>query len=140
VGYGLCCNLAEHLKLEDCLSKQYFELLPLGDVIRTAPRAIRQLGKGFYEVGCPHPGIECFVGQIGKLLMHYGCPSSTIGEKLKISYNQLDIELGLSDQPFQESFATYKDHVTWGWLVSVWEKSDIYGVKISMNDIPIELT
>jgi hypothetical protein len=141
VGYGLCCNLAEHVKLEDCLSKQYFELLPLGGVIRTAPRAIRQLGKGFYGVGCPHPGIECFVGQIGKLLMHYGCPSSTIGEKIKISYNQLVIELGLSDQPFQESFAsTYKDRVTWSWLVSVWEKSDIYGVKISMNDIPIELT
>jgi hypothetical protein len=135
VGYGLCCNLADHLKLEDCLSKQYFELLPLGGVIRTAPRAIRQLGKGFYGVGCPHPGIECFVGQIGKLLMHYGCPS-TIGEKLKISYNQLVIELGQSDQPFQESFAIYKDHVTWSWLVPVWEKCDIYGLKILMNDIP----
>jgi hypothetical protein len=109
-------------------------------VIRSAPRAIRQLGKGFYGVGCPHPGIECFVGgQIAKLLMHYGC-SSTIGEKLKISYNQLVIELGLSVQPFQESFATYKEHVTWSWLVSTWEKCDIYGVKISMNDIPIELT
>jgi hypothetical protein len=58
------------------------------------------------------------VGQISKLLMHYGCPS-TIGEKLKISHNQLVIELGLSDQPFQESFATYKDRVTWSWLVSV---------------------
>ena len=139
VGYGLCCNLATHLKLEDCLSKQYYDLLPLGGVIRTAPRAIRQLGKGFYGVGCPHPGIECFVGQIAKLLMHYGCPS-TIGEKLKISYNQLVIELGLSDQPFQESFASYKEHVTWCWLASIWEKCDTYGVQISMNDIPIELT
>jgi hypothetical protein len=66
--------------------------------------------------------------------MHYGCPS-TIGEKLKISYNQLVIELGLSEQPFQESFATYKEHVTWSWLVLVWEKCDLYGVKILMNDI-----
>jgi hypothetical protein len=40
VGYGLCCNLADHWKLEDCLSKQYFELLPLGGVIWTAPRPI----------------------------------------------------------------------------------------------------
>jgi hypothetical protein len=71
--------------------------------------------------------------------MHYGC-SSTIGEKLKISYNQLVIELGLSVQPFQESLATYKEHVTWSWVVSIWKKCDIYGVKISMNDIPIELT
>ena len=50
------------------------------------------------------------------------------------------IELGLSDQPFQESFSTYKGHVTWSWLVSVWEKGDIYGVKILMYDIPIEWT
>jgi hypothetical protein len=33
VGYGLCCNLATQLKLEDCLSKQYYDLLPLGGVI-----------------------------------------------------------------------------------------------------------
>jgi hypothetical protein len=37
VGYGLCCNLATHLKLDECLSKQYYDLLPLGGVIRTAP-------------------------------------------------------------------------------------------------------
>jgi hypothetical protein len=56
VGYGLCCNPSAHSVLEECLQKQYFELLPLDGVIRTAPRVIRQLGKGFYGVGCPHPG------------------------------------------------------------------------------------
>jgi hypothetical protein len=131
VGYGLCCNLAEHLKLEESLSKQYFELLPLGGVIRTAPKPIRMLGKGFYGAGCPHPGIECFVGQVSKLLMHYGCPSN-IGEKMKISFYQLVIELGMTSQPFQESYQAYKNHVTWSWLTSVWEKCEV-------NDIPLEL-
>jgi hypothetical protein len=135
---GLCCNLAEHLKLEDCLSKQYYNLLPLGGVIRTAPRAARMLGKGFYGIGCPHPGVECFVGQVSKLLMHYGCPSN-IGEKMKISFHQLVIELGMTDQPFQLSYKLFKNHVTWSWLVSVWEKCELYGVKIVMNDIPLEL-
>jgi hypothetical protein len=50
------------------------------------------------------------------------------------------IELGLSDKLFQESFETYKEHVTSSWLVSIWEKCDAYGVKILMNDITIKLT
>jgi hypothetical protein len=43
--------------------------------------------------------------------MHFGCPSN-LGEKLKISYLQLVVELGLTEQPFQESFSTCKDMVT----------------------------
>ena len=121
-----------------CLSKQYYNLLPLGGMIRTAPRAVRMPGKGFYGIGCPHPGVECFVGQVSKLLMHYGCPSN-IGEKMKISFHQLVIELGMTDQPFQLSYKLFKNHVTWSWLVSVWEKCELYGVKIVMNDIPLEL-
>ncbi len=73
---------------------------------------IRQLIKGLHGVGCPDPGVDCLIGQVGKLLMHFGCPSN-LGEKLKISYLQLVMELGLSEQPFQESsFSTCKDMVT----------------------------
>jgi hypothetical protein len=137
VGYGLCCNTGEHLLLEDCLQKQYFQLLPLGGVIRTVPKVIRQLGKGFYGVGCPHPGIECFVGQVSKLLMHYGCPSN-LGERMKIPFLKLVIELGMSPQPFQLSYSRFKKHVTDGWMKSVWEKCEKYGVKIVMKDVPLE--
>ena len=138
VGYGLCCNMAVHNKLEHCLSKQYFQLIPLGGVIRTSPRLFCQLGKGFYGAGCPHPGIECLVAQVSKLLMHYGCPSSN-GKKMRISLRYLVIELGLSDQPFLLSQATYKDWVTWSWLVSLWEKCEIYGIRVVLNDSGISL-
>jgi hypothetical protein len=138
VGYGLCCNLADLVTLKDSLASQYFKLLPLGGVIRTAPRAIRQLSKGFYGVGCPDPEVECLIGQVGKLLMHFGC-SSNLGGKLKISYLQLVVELGLLEQPFQESFSHYKDMVTWSWLVSFWEKCERYEVTVVMNDSPLEL-
>ena len=33
VCYGICCNLVEHWKIEECLAKQYCELLPLDGVI-----------------------------------------------------------------------------------------------------------
>lgn len=75
-----------------------------------APAVIRQLGKGFFSIGCPHPAIECLVAQVSKLLMHYGCESSN-GAKLHISLRQLIIELGLSVQPFQHDFEKYKKHV-----------------------------
>ena len=59
---------------------------------------------------------------------------------MKISFHQLVIELGISAQPFQESYKDFKSHVTWSWLVSVWEKCEMYGVKIvTKNDIPLEL-
>ena len=130
--------MAEHGKLEVCLSKQYYQLIPLGGVIRTAPTPFRQLGKGFFGAGCPHPGIECLVAQVSKLLMHYGCPSSN-GNKMKVSLRYLVIELGLSNQPFWLSYATYKNWVTWSWIVSLWEKCEIYGVRVVVNDGGISL-
>ena len=65
--------------------------------------------------------------------MHYGC-ASNVGIKLRISLQQLVIELGLSEQPFQESFEAHKDLVTWSWLVSLWEKCDLYGVRILLGE------
>ena len=70
--------------------------------------------------------------------MHYGCPSS-VGEQMKVSVQKLIVELGLTLQPFQHSFKTYRDHVTWCWLVSVWEKCERYGVRIELHDLQLEL-
>ena len=75
--YALECNLASWKQLSDCLDRQWWQVLPLGGVVRSAPAAVRQLGRGFYGVGCPHLGIECLEAQLGKLLTHYGCNSST---------------------------------------------------------------
>ena len=132
VGFGLCCNLASALELEKCLSKQYYKLLPLGGVIRTAPALIRQLGKGFFGPGCPDPCVECCVEQTSKLLAHFGCPSN-VGKTMEISYNKLVIELGLSTQPLQRDFKKFGKWVTWGWLAALWEKCSIYGVTVKFN-------
>ncbi len=136
VGYGICCNTAPHARLEHVLDKQYYNMLPLGGVVRTAPAAVRQVHRGFYGLGCPHPGIKCFQSQVSKLLMHYGCQSA-LGKKMAISVRVLAIELGLSPQPFHESYTRYKDWVTWSWMTSIWEKSDLYNVRIDILDIEL---
>jgi hypothetical protein len=133
VGYGICCNTAPHSNLEHVLDKQYYQLLPMNGVVRTTPAAVHQLHKGFYGVGCPHPGIKCLTSQVSKLLMHYGCKSS-VGKKMAISFRGLVLELGLMLQPFHEAFECYKDWVTWSWMVSLWEKCSLYNVRIDVLD------
>ena len=67
--YGLCSNTASFADLTLCLKKQWWQLIPLGGIIRTAPKAIRQTSLGFYGADCPHLGVETGVAQLNKLLM-----------------------------------------------------------------------
>jgi hypothetical protein len=106
LGYGICNNLETWNELEHCLQKVYWQLVGRGGVRHTAPVKLRQLDQGFFGIGCPHPGVECLVAQLTKLLIHYGCHSG-VGIQMQVSTEVLLTELGLSSQPFQESFATY---------------------------------
>ena len=73
VGYGISCNTATIKELDSCLKNLYWQLVPLGGVIRTTPAEVRQLDRGFYGVGLPQPSVECMIEQTKCLLMHYGC-------------------------------------------------------------------
>ena len=120
------------------MKKQYWELIPLGGVIQSAPKELRQISKGFFGIGCPNIGVECCVTQVNKLLMHYGC-SSSLGNFMKMSANFMILEMGISTQPLQESYSKYSSWVTKCWLKSIWEKCDRYGVTVEFNDIKISL-
>jgi hypothetical protein len=104
----------------------------IGGVIRTTPGSIRQLDRGFYGIGLSQPSIECLVAQVQLLLMHYGCNTST-------SINGMIIEMDVSDQPFQESYAKYSSRVTNCWVKRLWEKLDRYGITVVLNNCPIKL-
>jgi hypothetical protein len=77
-------------------------------VRRSAPVALRQLDRGFYGIGYPHPGVECLIEQVTKLLIHYGCKSS-LGIELQVSMELLITELGISQQPLQECLGQSSD-------------------------------
>ncbi len=61
------------------MRKVYYQLMPKGGIRGTVPVQIRQLDRGFYGAGLPHPGVECFVSQVNKLLVHYGCKNAMSG-------------------------------------------------------------
>ncbi len=103
IGYGICNTSASWDDLDQCLRRIYWQLVPRGGVQRTAAVPLRQLDRGFYGIGCPHPGVECLVAQISKLLVHYGCQSG-LGIQMQITMELLLTELGILAQPLQESY------------------------------------
>ncbi len=95
------------------------------------------LNHRFYGVGCTHPGVECFLAQITKLLVHYGCRLG-IGLQMAVSMELLTTELGVSSHPLAESFLKYGKWVTHSWLRSLWEKVDKFDIIVEIAPIPID--
>ena len=139
VGYGLCSNTGSLRELTESMQPIYYEVLPLGGVVRKAPSELRMLDIGFYGIGCPHPGIEATVQQSNKLLMHHGCKSA-LGVQIQISLEQLILELGMSFQPFQMSFRKYGTWVTKCWLKGIWEKMDAFDFRLEVNNVPLQFS
>ena len=61
VSYGLCSSTASFAQLERALMKQYYQILPLGGIIWSAFKDIRQISRGFYGAGLPHVGVKCTI-------------------------------------------------------------------------------
>ena len=108
--------------------------MPLGGIIRSAPKAIRQADKGFYGAGCPHLGVESLVEQLNKLLIHYGC-RTRVGLKMQLSLELPTLEMGISSQPLQESYKRYGPWIMDGWFKSLWEKVDMSGITVEVCNI-----
>jgi hypothetical protein len=96
------------------------------------------MDRGFYGVGFPHPRVECLVGQVNKILSHYGSPTG-LGKHMQVSMELLIIEARVSCQPFTEPYVGYSKWVTHSWLRLLWEKADMFQIKIEINDLPLNL-
>jgi hypothetical protein len=113
----------------------YGKMLPLGGIVSKANRGIRQLDRGFYGAGPPHPGVEATLEQANKLLMHYGCQTA-LGTELQTSMELLVVDLGLLFQPFHVSYDQYRDWVTMSWLKRVWEKVSFFNFVLMVTNLP----
>ena len=95
------------------------------------------MGRGFYRIGLPHLGVECFVAQLTKLLLHYGSESG-VGIHLQTSMELMVIELGNLLQPLQADYSSYQGWVTHSWLKTLWEKAHKFRMQIVKA--PLELS
>ncbi len=115
VSFGISSVCAPFAILKDCFMRVYYDLLPLCGICWSVKHELRQLDWGFFGVGLPHPGVECFIGQLNKLLIHYGS-SLGLGVHMQVSMEVLIIEGGVSTQLFSEPFSRYGKWVTYCWL------------------------
>ena len=136
VGYGICISMEVWGELETCMQRIYWQLIAQGVVRRSTPVALRILDKGFYGIGCPNPGAECLIGQLNKLLVHYGCKSG-LEIEMQVTMELLATELGMSSQPLQESYEKYRKCITNTWIKTVWEKVDKYNITIKITSLAI---
>jgi hypothetical protein len=134
--YSIGACSAPYATLAECLMKQYYKLVPLGGVRRSACRMVRQLDRGFYGVGCPHPAVECLAAQTTTILTHYGCETA-VGRLLQVSVELLILELGMGGQPFQADFALCGEWVTDSWVKSLWEKCFLFGITLEEGKLHI---
>jgi hypothetical protein len=65
VSFGIGSISALFTTLEECLMKTYYDVLSVSRVWQSVKRELRQMDRGFYGVGFLHPGIECFIAQMG---------------------------------------------------------------------------
>jgi hypothetical protein len=136
VFFGIGLNSAPYSVLAECLMKQYHALVPLGGVPRLANQMVRQLDRGFFGVGCPHPAIECLASQTTKMLTHYGCETA-VGRLLQPSMALLILELGMGSQPFTVDFLKCGAWVMESWVKSLWEKVFIFGITLEEGCLKI---
>jgi hypothetical protein len=111
VSFGISSITAPFKVLEECIMKTYFNILSISGVCQSVSRDLRQLDQGFYGVGYPHPGIECFVAQMNKLLTHYGS-NTGMGIHMQLSMELLITKAGVSLQPLTTPFNRCKNWVT----------------------------
>ena len=115
----------------------YYDLLPLCGIRRSIKHELRQLDQGFFGKGLPHLGVECFIGQLNKLLTHYGS-SLGLDVHMQVSMEVLIIEGGVSTQLLSKPFSCYGKWVTHCWLRSLWEKVDMFSFRVELGPLPLQ--
>jgi hypothetical protein len=129
VAFGTSGISAPFDELEQCLMRTYFDLLSISGVQQSVRRELRQMDWGFYECGFPHPGVECLIAQLNKLLINYGC-NSCLGLHMQTSMELMIIEAGVSNQLMSLHYQRYSKWVTHSWLRLLWEKIDMFNLRV----------
>ena len=136
VAFGISSITASLADLDQCMMKTYYSMLAIGGVRRSIRKELRQLDRGFYGCGLPHPGIECLIAQINKLLTNYGC-NTGFGIHLQTSMELMVIEGGISNQLLAQPFPRYSKWISQCWLKSVWEKIYFFHLTVEIKALPL---
>ena len=142
--YGLGTNSspADDLEgLEDeggALRKVYHGMLSYLGVNRNIKAEWRHLPSTFGGVGLRKLLVEVLIGRVNLFIQHYGT-SSTLGQKLTISLEALQLEVGMRTCPLNKPYHPLGPLSTPCWCRSLWESLDRFGFTLDMDskEIPV---
>ena len=140
--YGLGCNSSavEDLEAEEDegghLRKLYRKMLPYLGVNRNIKSGWRHLHSSFSGIGLRKLLTEVVIGRINLFLQHYDTPS-TLGKKLTISLQCLQLEAGTNGCPLITPYHPMGPLTTPSWVRSFWQGLDYYNVKMDI-DYPVQ--
>ena len=138
IGYGLGTNSSGVAELEaqeeegGGLRKLYRRILPYLGVNRNIKAGWRHLHSSFGGIGLRKLLTETTIARLNLFLQHYNTPS-TLGKKLTISLECLQLEAGLSSCPLLEPYHPLGPLTTPCWCRSLWECLDNYKFKIDID-------
>ncbi len=129
MSFGISSITSSYLELDECIMHQFYDLLPISGIRQSVRKELRQMDRGFYGCGFPHPGVECM----------YGCASG-LGQHLQMSMELLVIEAGVSSQILSMEYDRYGGWVSSCWLKSVWEKICMFNLQVEIRELPLQPT
>jgi hypothetical protein len=61
VSFGISSITSSFKELDQCMMRTYYNLLSVWGIMQSVNKELRQMERGFYGCGLPHPGVECFI-------------------------------------------------------------------------------
>ena len=122
--YGLATLATSTDQLSSKLRKLDFEALSLLGVNKHVKVQWRTIPREFGGIGLYSLTVEQTLGWINMILQHYGV-NNTIGKKCRMSLECLQLEIGCTGNPLDESFSVFGHLATNSWWKAVWERSNI---------------
>ncbi len=130
--YGLGACSAPLGDLTGALGSADFYLLSNLGVVRTIKKEWRYLPPSLGGMGLFDLPIETAAATIASFLQHYEM-NSALGHNLKAAMEHLQVEIGVSDCPFNYDYGVWGILATESWPKALWEKLDNMGIIIDIK-------
>ena len=117
----MCASSTPLLRLAQGLGSSDFYLISSLGAVRTIKKEWRYLPAAFCGMGLYDITTETTAATINSFLQHYNMPTS-LGVTLQANLENLQIELGVPDNPLMYEFSIWGALATYSWIKALWEK------------------
>ena len=138
IAYPLgACTLSEQ-ECTKLASKVYSTVLPALGVNRNIPTVMRYAPLRFGGLNLPSPAIEQGIQQL-RLLLEHGSEDTLSGKLLRISLEQMQLEVGELESVLSLPYKRFHHLATDVWIKHVWRFCSESGVKLVWNTAVLPL-